>query len=215
MRTSAKTIILADGAFPEHEIPLGYLRNAEKIICCDGSVDNLLLAGLIPDAIVGDLDSVSGKVKEEYSDRLFPDRDQETNDLTKAVRWCVGNNYKDLVILGATGKREDHTVGNISLLVEYAREVEVMMVTDTGFLRPFLKSCEIRSFRGQQISVFSINPETEITASGLRYPLIRKKLRNWWEATLNEATGEKIALEFVGGALILFLQFDPLHPVVE
>ena len=215
MRTSAKTIILADGAFPEHEIPLGYLRNAEKIICCDGSVDNLLLAGLIPDAIVGDLDSVSVKVKEEYADRLFPDRDQETNDLTKAVRWCVGENYNDLVILGATGKREDHTLGNISLLAEYAREVEVMMVTDTGILRPFLKSCEIKSFRGQQISVFSINPETEITASGLRYPLIRKKLRNWWEATLNEATGEKIALEFVGGALIVFLQFDPLMPLIE
>ena len=214
MSAPLKTIILADGAFPVHEIPLGYLRNAGRIICCDGSVDNLLLAGLIPDAIVGDLDSVSGKVKEEYSDRLFPDRDQETNDLTKAVRWCVGNNYKDLVILGATGKREDHTIGNISLLAEYAREVEVMMVTDTGFLLPFLRSCEIPSFRGQQISVFSINPETEITASGLRYPLIRKKLRNWWEATLNEATGEKIDLEFEGGALIVFLQFDPRLPVV-
>ena len=214
MSTPLKTIILADGAFPVHEIPLGYLRNAGRIICCDGSVDNLLLAGLIPDAIVGDLDSVSGKVKEEYSDRLFPDMDQETNDLTKAVRWCIGNNYKDLVILGATGKREDHTIGNISLLAEYAREVEVMMVTDTGFLLPFLKSCEIPSFRGQQISVFSINPETEITASGLQYPLIRKKLRNWWEATLNEATGEKIELEFEGGALIVFLQFDPRLPVV-
>lgn len=211
---SLKTIILADGTFPDHEIPLGYLRNAGKIICCDGSADQLVKAGFIPYAIVGDLDSVSKDVSDKYSDRLYRDGNQETNDLTKTVNWCITNNYKDLVILGATGKREDHTIGNISLLVEYAREAEVIMVTDTGVLRPLLKSCEITSFRGQQISIFSINPETEITSFGLRYPLVKQKLKNWWEATLNEATGEKIKLEFEGGPLIVFLQFDPfLHAV--
>ena len=212
MSASLQTIILADGAFPENEIPLGYLRNAERIICCDGSADHLVKAGFIPYAIVGDLDSISKGVSEKYSDRLFREDDQETNDLTKAVNWCIRNNFKDLVILGATGKREDHTIGNISLLVEYTREAEVIMVTDTGVLRPFLKSCEILSFRGQQISIFSINPETEITSSGLRYPLVKQKLSNWWEATLNEATGKRIDLEFEGGAVIVFLQFDPLLP---
>ena len=215
MSISSKTIILADGTFPENEIPLDYLRNAERIICCDGSADHLVKAGFIPYAIVGDLDSVSKNVAEEYSDRLFRDSDQETNDLTKAVKWCVRNNYKDLVILGATGKREDHTIGNISLLIEYAAEVEVIMVTDTGIIRPFLKSCTFSSNPGQQVSVFSINPETEITSGGLVYPLVRKKLRNWWEATLNEAKGTRIDLEFEGGALIVFLQFDPLLPLIE
>ena len=71
MSTSLQTIILADGTFPEHEIPLGYLRNAEKIICCDGSADHLVRAGFIPYAIVGDLDSVSKSVSDKYSDRLF------------------------------------------------------------------------------------------------------------------------------------------------
>ena len=139
MPENKKTIILADGSFPVHDIPLQYLREAERIICCDGSSDQLIKAGFVPEAIVGDLDSVSPEIKEKFSGKLFPDPDQETNDLTKAVRWCTERNYKDLVILGATGKREDHTIGNISLLIEYAREAEVMMVTDTGILRPFLK----------------------------------------------------------------------------
>ncbi len=211
MSALLKTIILADGTFPEHEIPLGYLRNAERIICCDGSANHLVEAGFIPYAIVGDLDSVSKSVSDKYSDRLFRDGDQETNDLTKAVKWCIRNNYIDLVILGATGKREDHTIGNISLLLEYAREAEVLMVTDTGTIRPFLKSCTFSSIPGQQVSVFSVNPETEITSSGLLYPLVRKKLRNWWEATLNEAAGEVVELEFSGGSVIVFLKFpDPL-----
>jgi len=204
---SSTAVILADGSFPVHEIPLRYLRNADHIICCDGSAESLVVADLEPEAIIGDLDSLDPGIAERFADRLLKDSKQDTNDLTKAVRWCINKRYEEIVILGATGKREDHTIGNISLLAEYASEVEVTMVTDTGVLRPFLKSCEIMSFKGQQISIFSINPETEITSSGLRYPLVKQKLSNWWEATLNEATGKRIDLEFEEGALIVFLQF--------
>ena len=206
MSTSLRTVILADGTFPENEIPLRYLKKAARIICCDGSADHLISAGFKPDAIVGDLDSVSEEVAETYSDRLFPDKDQETNDLTKAVRWCVERKYNNIIILGATGKREDHTLGNISLLAEYAKEAEIMMVTDTGIFRPFLRSCSLSTLPGQQISVFSIDPKTEITSSGLKYPLKKKKLGNWWEATLNEATGKSVRLEFRGGAIIVFTE---------
>jgi thiamine pyrophosphokinase len=207
MTISSKTVILADGSFPENEIPFGYLRNAERIVCCDGGADQLIRAGFVPEAIVGDLDSISPEIAEKYSARLFPDRDQETNDLTKAVRWCTARGYRDLVILAATGKREDHTIGNISLLVEYAAEAEVMMVTDSGVFRPYLKSCVFSAFPGQQISVFSINPQTEITSRGLVYPLEARKVKNWWEATLNEATGENVELEFEDGAIIVFSCF--------
>ncbi len=201
------TIILADGSFPEHDVPLGYLKNAERIVCCDGSAGRLIDAGMIPFAIVGDLDSITGDVAERFPDRLFQDKDQETNDLTKAVKWCTSRGYNEIVILGATGKREDHTIGNISLLIEYAFYAEVMMVTDTGIIRPFLKSCTLQSFPGQQVSVFSIDKETEITSRGLKYPLERRKLSNWWKATLNEATGTDFSLEISGGPVIVYIGF--------
>lgn len=203
----SKTIIVADGCFPVHDIPLQYLRNAERIICCDGGADQLIKTGLLPVAIVGDLDSISPELAERYSDRLYRCSDQETNDLTKAVRWCTERNYRDLVILGATGKREDHTIGNVSLLVEYAAEAEVMMVTDSGILRPCLKSCTFPAVPGQQISIFSINPETVISSCGLVYPLKGRKLRNWWEGSLNEASAEVVELQFEGGAIIVFTAF--------
>jgi thiamine pyrophosphokinase len=205
--SDSKTVIVADGTFPEHEIPLGYLRNAEKIICCDGSAKNLINAGYIPEAIVGDMDSLSNDLANRFADRIFADDDQETNDLTKAVNWCKESGYNDLVIVGATGKREDHTIGNISLLAEYIREVNVMMVTDTGIFLPILKSCEISSFPGQQVSIFSIDPETQITTIGLRFPLNNNRVKNWWAATLNEATGTSFEIIFKGGPLILFLKF--------
>ena len=142
------TVILADGNFPVHKIPLGYLKSAEHIICCDGSAESLVNAGMEPEAIAGDLDSLSTDLKRRFSDRLFQDNDQDTNDLTKAVKWCLGKGYNEIVILGATGKREDHTIGNISLLAEYSKEIKVMMVTDTGIITPLTESTNYSEFRG-------------------------------------------------------------------
>jgi thiamine pyrophosphokinase len=160
-----------------------------------------------PEAIVGDLDSLNDDLANRFADRIFLDESQLTNDLTKAVSWCSKMGYKDIVIVGATGKREDHTIGNISLLADYAKDIKVKMVTDTGIFLPFLRSCSVQSFPGQQVSIFSIDPETEVTSHGLRYPLNRTKIKNWWFATLNESLGDSFSLEFYG-RLIVYLQFS-------
>ena len=204
----SKTVIVVDGTFPVHKIPLGYLKNASKIICCDGSAENLLINGYTPDAIVGDMDSLSKDLVNRYADRIFRDESQEINDLTKAIEWCREMNYDDIIIVGATGKREDHTLGNISLLAEYAKTVKVKMITDTGIFLPFLKSCKVSSFPGQQISLFSIDPETEITSKGLKYSLKNIKISNWWVATLNEAQGNSFSLKFHNGRVIVYLKFS-------
>jgi thiamine pyrophosphokinase len=201
------TVIVADGSFPQHEIPLSYLRKAERIICCDGSAENLIRAGFIPDAIVGDMDSLNQSVAGRFHDRIFMDPGQDTNDLTKAVAWCSERGFTDLVILGATGKREDHTIGNISLIAEYIKDVNVKMVTDTGILIALKESSGVSSFPGQQVSIFSFNPETEITSHGLKFPLERKKLFNWWVATLNESIGESFSVDFKNGPVIIYLNF--------
>jgi thiamine pyrophosphokinase len=204
---SLKVVVVADGSFPVHQIPLGYIREADVIVCCDGSAETIHNAGLKPQAIVGDMDSISQELSDIYAECVYIVEDQDTNDLTKAVNWCYESGYKDIVIVGATGIREDHTIGNISLLAEYTAFINVMMVTDSGIFYPFLESCSINSFQGQQVSVFSINPETVISSYGLRYPLNKKKLKNWWEATLNEALGDTFQLNFSGGPVLVFMGF--------
>ena len=206
-QTFPETAIIANGKFPDHPFPLRYLLNAKRVICCDGAADSLIDFGLEPFAIVGDCDSVNKKIADKFKDRLFIDNDQETNDLTKTARWCCERDFNNVVILGATGKREDHSLGNISLLVEYERFIRVKMVTDAGIFLPVLESCKIESEKGQQVSIFSIDPSTEITSSGLKYRLDKKKLTNWWTATLNEAEGNSFTLHFDGGPLIVYMKF--------
>jgi thiamine pyrophosphokinase len=202
-----KTVIIADGSFPTHEIPLSYIRNAERIICCDGSTETAVQSGITPDAIVGDMDSLSPDAALKYADRIYPDSDQETNDLTKAVKWCRYKNYNNIVITGATGKREDHTIGNISLLAEYIHYVNVIMVTDTGIFVPLLRETTLPSFHGQQVSVFSIDTDTKVSSYGLKYPLEESRITNWWQATLNESLGDSFNLRFINGRLIVYLKF--------
>ena len=201
------TVILANGAFSTHDIPLSYIKNAGRIICCDGSAKNLINFGREPYAIVGDIDSLSAELTDKYADRIFRDNDQDTNDLTKAVNWCISRGFNDIVITGATGKREDHTLGNISLLAEYCRYANVIMATDTGIFRAYYNSAEIETFQGQQVSIFSIDGDAEITLEGFKYPLNNAKLTNWWMGTLNEALGEKVFIDFKSGRVIVFLKF--------
>lgn len=209
-----KTVILANGQYPSHPVPVRYLEEADLIVCCDGAAEKLVSHGMEPGIITGDLDSVSPGLKRKYKSILVHDDDQETNDLTKAVRWCVSHRIKEVVILGATGLREDHTLGNISLLADYNRDLKAIMLTDTGSFRAFDHTVTIDSFPGQQVSLFSLDPGLAVTSTGLRYPLQNLKLTSWWRGTLNEAISDKFTLVSEGGNLIVFMKYPELKKII-
>lgn len=202
------TVILANGAFPEHPVPLRQLNDARRIIACDGAVEALLQAGREPDFIVGDLDSLSPELCRRYAHCLRHNPDQETNDLTKAVQFAVKNGWNSLAIVGATGKRDDHTLGNISLLADYQKLAEVCMLTDFGVFVPIDKPVVFESFPTQQVSIFSINPTALITTGGLKYPLHSSPLTSWWQGTLNEALSREFSLVFDAGDIIVYRTYD-------
>ena len=81
-------VILAKGDFPQHPIPLCILNEAITIICCDGSVKNLIEYGLSPSHIIGDMDSITDELKTKYEDQLIHIPAQKENDLRKAVIWA-------------------------------------------------------------------------------------------------------------------------------
>jgi len=203
-----RTVILANGNFPKHKIPLEFLFNAEQIICCDGAAQNLLNAGFKPDFIVGDLDSVSEEIKKQFASILLYRAEQETNDLTKAVNFCLENNRTEITILGATGKREDHTLGNLALLTDYAEKADVQMLTDNGVFIPLLKTSTLESYSGEQISIFSLNPDTTLfTFHNLLYPVNKRRLTSWWQGTLNEAESNYFTISFDEGKVLVFREY--------
>lgn len=200
--TSFDGVILAAGAFPEHPLPLSVLdRLRDHLFCCDGAAETLLAAGIMPRKAIGDGDSIPVQTRARLGDRFIAVREQEHNDLTKTVHYCASQGYRRLCILGATGKREDHTLGNISLLADYMDVTGVEMWTDYGTLTPIAGDAVFESYPGQQISVFGIDP-VPLTLRGLRWPVENRTLTRWWQATLNEALETHFCVETSGKAIV-------------
>ena len=186
-------VIVANGQFPCHAIPLDILKNASHIVCCDGAIKNVPQA----EVVVGDGDSIPAA----YHDRLIQITEQDDNDQTKATRYCVEHGWKRIAYLGSTGKREDHTLGNISLLMRYYREwgVEGTMFTDHGFFTPAYGSRTFQSMKGQQVSIFNFGCQ-QLSSEGLRWDAYN--FSEWWQGTLNEALGDTFSIQADGYYLV-------------
>jgi thiamine pyrophosphokinase len=189
-------VILANGQFPSAQQALGLLRTAEIVICCDGAADKLIGFGMKPHIIVGDMDSISDETRKQYAFTLIMSGDQESNDLTKAVEYCIMKGYPSVTILGATGLREDHTLGNISLMMEYYPRIVVRMFSDFGIFFLVKSGEAVESNIGDKISIFSIDNTIRVTSRGLKYPLKDLQLSNWYRATLNEVVEERFTLQY-------------------
>lgn len=195
-----EAVVLANGEYPTSSLSLSILKEAPYVVCCDGGADEYIRQGHVPDVIIGDGDSLSEENRAKYGAILHRISDQETNDQTKAVNFLLSQGKRRIAIVGATGKREDHTLGNISLLMDYMRAgANVRMFTDYGVFIPCRDTQTFPCSPGQQISIINFTA-CGLHGEGLVYPL--SDFTNWWQGTLNECTGKEFTVEAKGEYLI-------------
>lgn len=199
-----EAVVIDAGDFPTNPVALRWLDECERVVCCDGAANRFIATGRQPWRIVGDCDSLSPELLKEYGAIVRRIPEQESNDQTKAVRYLAGKGIRKIVILGATGKREDHTLGNISLLVEYMKHgIEARIYTDYGVFIPMSGDAEFETPVGTQVSIFNFGA-TGLNAEGLRYPI--RDFDSWWQGTLNETTAPRFTIH-AHGPLLLFLNY--------
>lgn len=206
--TCFDAVILCDGDYPTHPVPLAILRRARFVCCCDGAgLNHIINHGGHADAIVGDGDSLPADFKSQYAGIINIVSEQEDNDQTKATRFCLARGFRRIAYLGSTGKREDHTLGNMSLMLRYMRQFDIQptMITDHGYFTPCHGDTVMESFPCQQVSIFNFGC-SQLQGSGLRwntYPY-----QELWQGTLNEATAGTISFH-ADGHYLVFRTFDP------
>lgn len=201
-------VVFADGDLPTHPTPLGILNSNRPLIACDNAGAKLISKfNIVPDAIVGDGDSLPPRFKTLYKDIIHYVSEQDYNDLTKATRFFMSH-YHDpaeahpkLCFIGCTGKREDHTLGNISLPAFYRKQFGIhgVMPTDYGWFVYCHGACDFGSFRNQQVSIFNLDC-TSLKSKGLEwdaYPYAQ-----WWQGTVNNALGDGFSLDGDGDFIV-------------
>lgn len=212
-------VIICDGQFPKSEYPRYLIRTADFIVCCDGALRKFMRNSAaifgeerLPDLVIGDMDTLPASWQKKYADIIIRESEQEHNDQTKAVRWVLGNlrDVDHIYILGSTGGRADHTIGNLSLLMEYTRmfdlgEIILEAVTDEGTIFAVNDTFEFDCGTGRQVSIFSPDNSLRIKSTGLEYPTDEVIFDNWWKATLNKATQDNVRLEFSHRSMALII----------
>ena len=199
-------VILCDGDYPSHPVAVSILHRAAHLICCDGAGMKHMQAGGQPEAIIGDGDSLPEAFKRQHADIIHIVQEKEDNNQTKSTRHCMMKGYRRIAYLGSTGKREDHALGNISLMLRYMRafHLDVTMVTDHGYFTPAHGTQTFASFARQQISIFNINSK-QLSGDGFRWAPYA--YTEPWQGTLNEATGESVTIH-ADGDYLLFRTFE-------
>lgn len=217
----ATAVIVGNGQFPKKEYPLYLLESADCVVCCDGALDTYLrhFSGRNlrrPDVVVGDMDSLSKKTAERFRDIAVKIDEQETNDQSKAFHYILEHfpDVDTIHILGATGKREDHTIGNLSLLMEYAREmrrqdcgrtVSVDIVSDWSTAFAITDSCTLDVGEGRSVSIICPDNSLNIRSEGLVWPTDNVVFDNLWQTTLNRASADRISLTFSHPSIALII----------
>lgn len=199
---SPACVILAAGEYPQAEVAHALLTRAQCVICCDSAVEEFCKRGGIPSAIVGDMDSIPDTLRERFADRLVVRPEQDTNDLWKALTYALGLGYREVTVLGAFGHREDHTLGNIMLLAARLHEAQVRMVGDRGVFDFIDQPTLFESFAGEQVSLFTLDPTTEISVQGLRYDPPQNHLAALWQGVSNESLNDEFAVRTNGATIV-------------
>lgn len=206
----SRIVIFANGELTDPDQAHLLIRPDDYILCADGGTHHALALGLIPDLVIGDMDSVTADEFQELKRsgvhiELFP-RDKDETDLELAIRHALGEKPHSILIIAALGGRLDQTLGNISLLSDPGLSAVDCRLDDGLEEVLFCRDrCEVRGGDGDLVSLIPWRGAvTGIHTEGLKWPLRGEIL--YPEKTRgisNEMTADNAGIGISSGLLLV------------
>ncbi|MEO1639220.1 MAG: thiamine diphosphokinase [Pseudomonadota bacterium] len=165
----------------------------------DGGADHLLKAGIAPEAVVGDLDSLSSRARATFSDRLFEVAEQSTTDFEKAVTRVEA---KGLIAIGFTGGRIDHALSVLNVMARHRdRPIFLLDEADVSWV---LSGADVAFDlpKGTRVSVMPLG-QAQVTVTGLVWPFADQAMSpDGFTSPSNAAIGGAVTVAADGPVLI-------------
>lgn len=214
------TLIITGGGI-ETDLALEILKETyDRIIGVDGGLAFCYAQGIFPTHIVGDFDTLDPKILAWYKEhtqiciREFNPK-KDATDTQIAVELALELGSSRIVILGGTGSRLDHVLGNIqTLYLPLQKGVECLILDRHNRIR-LIEGYHRITKKEQYGTYFSLIPFTTqaegVTLLGAKYPLTNHCLTVFGSGSLgvsNEIAGEQTEIFIKKGILILIESKD-------
>lgn len=190
----------------------------DVILAADSGMDFLYRTRILPDIIVGDFDSVSPKVldyfrEHEYIDICALNQEKDDTDTEFAIREAIRRGAKEITIIGGTGTRIDHVLGNISLLgIGLEEGISIELLDAHNRIRMIDHSVVLKKAEqyGKYISLVPYSEKvTGVTLRGLKYPLTDHTLGGFNSLGIsNEIVEQEATIELASGKLLVIESRD-------
>ncbi|MBM4160762.1 MAG: thiamine diphosphokinase [Ignavibacteria bacterium] len=202
-------LVIANGEPPKKQLLQSLTRECSVVICADGGANIAFKFGILPDAIVGDMDSLHAEALVKFRKvPTYEDHGDESTDLEKAISWAIKKKYDHIVVIGASGKRLDHTVGNLGVLPKFYPDAVIRIVDDLGQTRYVGRELTVDAKRGDIVSLIPLSRCEGITTKGLRYALENEALElGVREGTSNVVINTPVNIKVKKGHLLFYKLF--------
>jgi thiamine pyrophosphokinase len=184
-----------------------------RVIACDRGMEFFYRSGLQPDLILGDFDSADESVLDYFSGhqvqwQQFPP-EKDWTDTELALAHALEQKPREIHILGATGGRLDHLMGNIALLSQGVQAgVQVFLIDPRNRIRMIDRPMYLSKKEqfGAYVSLIPWGgPVTGLTLEGMKYPLENATLTgDTTRGISNEIAADMAHISFAGGRLLVF-----------
>lgn len=177
-----KIIIFSNGDVQNYTCLKSLIGDYDYIICADGGIRHSNAMNIIPDLVVGDLDSAPAFLLDQYEEKgvkieRFPAEKDDT-DTQIAVDRAIELGGKEIILIGALGDRWDHSYANMMLLYRIVRRgIKGWIVDDKNIVTMSDSQIELFANRGQILSLLPFGGDANIESTvGLKYPIFQKTL---------------------------------------
>ena len=200
MNVKKNVSVILNGQMPTDDTIINQIINSDYIIAVDGSAIKLLDLEIVPDVIIGDLDSLQNIKSKNIEFVETPD--QNKTDFRKTLEWCIEKDILNISIFGISGESEDHFLGNYYTLSDFGEKISWKAFTDFSVISPCVGRKKFESFAGQKVSLFCMKGSSTVNSENLEYPLKAYRLQPSDNAIRNISLKDNFTIESTNIILI-------------
>lgn len=201
-----KGLLVANGVLQWSETLAAMATDARPLLAADGGANHLGRIGLRPEAVIGDLDSISAGIRAWVGeDRMIDRPDQDRTDLDKALEYAFSDlGLEGLTVLGATGGRLDHAAGNLGLLARRAMGEQLRFVDADNLIIAVEGEVALDGVAGETWSFFTFDPGVRVSLEGVEWPVNDVALDLGTAPSIsNRASSDRVMVRATGGAVVV------------